>query len=288
MVSRRGHLLAFSFLACLAGCNSSPSEGGDAGGTGPSIHADASVSTDDARTDATPASDSAEPTDGKALDAGPYCATPLTADAGPASLDDLPLATWCEEVHNGSVLEFVYPSGLVVVSYAGAGIDCSSNYAFDGRSRQLVAAVLECNGCAACLAGDPAFQCPTHVKCAGGTPAIDCVGAGFTTFVDLCVEAGLPPLADGAGHGCTSDSGCPTGYQCAFPATSAHLVANGCANGGVCLDSVDFRVRFPNCVSTTTCACDGTLTHGCVDPQGDGYFSKPVPSSIPSGCPDGM
>jgi hypothetical protein len=224
----------------------------------------------------------------------PYCTVPLTPDAGPATLDDLPLATWCQTVDfaRGAadpVSEWTYDSGLVVVGYAAGG-DCDQQYVFDGLSHALVASVSGCNGHERCVAGDPSFVCPTDPnanRINNFTTDRDCVSqvAGTTVSNNVCGDAGFGPLPDGAGGGCTQDSDCPTGYTCTFSASS------GCSpgGGGVCLGPADIRVRFPGCLPVTACACDGSPAQGCVNPQGVGYFAKPVPGAgQPSTCPDGM
>jgi hypothetical protein len=122
-------------------------------------------------------------------DSGPLCTALLTPDAGPASLDELPLAAWCFQVQ--SVYESVYPGDFVVVSYPGTQVDCDTNYVYYGQSRALVAVLYGCKGSLACTAGAPTFRCPDPICLGSGR-----LGTGYSSSVDLCVEAGLPPLAD--------------------------------------------------------------------------------------------
>jgi len=217
-----------------------------------------------------------------ASDAGPFCATPLAADAGLATLDDLPLATWCASVP-AMVREWVSPCGGYIGVSRATGIDCWDEYVFDAVSRHLVASVAGCNDIATCVAGDPSFQPPMDPE-AGGWPDSDCLVARVN--FDLCAEAGFPPLPTGTGAPCTAASDCPSGFSCIYQSvfTGPCNPEPGCGTFlGACLTPQELSNMYPGCTPLDACACNGTTVHGCVDSQGHGYFpglvALPVPES---------
>jgi hypothetical protein len=218
-------------------------------------------------------------------DGGAFCTTPLGADAGPATLDDLPLATWCAVVPGGAS-EWTAPCGGYLGVDTATGVDCFSEYVFDATSRRLVATIAGCNLNAGCVEGEPSFRPPTDPD--AGWPDSNCLVARAS--VDLCAQMGFPPRPAGAGAPCMSASDCPSGYRCVYTGmyTGPCHPAPACGiQDGTCLSALDLSTRFPACTPIEACACDGTTTQGCVDPKGHGYFptlvALPVPPSTCGG-----
>jgi hypothetical protein len=279
-------------LAALIGCGevaasrTSPADSSTAQNVSPDANSEANPT--GATNSASPESPEASPQeaagDVAAVDASPYCTVPLTPDAGPATLDDLPLANWCAQIGISGVSQWTTAyQGLIAVDVGAT--DCDHVYFFDASSRRLVAVLGGCNTMEVCIAGEPSFQCPSNPRSSLGDPGIQCVG--FRPSFNVCAEAGLPPLPDGAGFACAQDSQCPAGYVCAYPAQSCPT-SPGQENGN-CLNSYDLSTQYPNCSPMTLCACDGTQVKGCVDSQGRGYFPRPVSVvAQPSTCRDGM
>jgi hypothetical protein len=186
--------------------------------------------------------------------AGPFCTTALPPNAAPATLDDVPVADWCAAAP-GRIVEWTC-EGITAIAI-GIGGDCDREFLFDAGSRRLVAVVGGCNGQQSCSAGNPSFEPPT--ECWSGN-----ISFGVT---NVCDEAGLPDAGpDGAGALCSSNAQCPAGYVCGYSTSSP------CYSQGFCVYG-DFG-RDPTCSPTTYCACDGTLTQGCVG----AYALKPVPT----------
>ena len=213
------------------------------------------------------------------VDASPFCTVPLSSDAGPSTLDDLPLSTWCRQLP-GAVYEWSTPCGGYIAVGLAVGVDCDRHYVFDVASRRLVAITSGCNGHEQCVAGDPAFMPPMDPD--GGFYDTNCL-SGRVSF-DLCAEAGIPPLPDGAGFQCELDSQCPAGYRCVYGGISLGPCTQSPACGvtlGICYSPFDLEGQYPNCTPICMIACDGTTAQGCADSQGNGYFFKRV--AIPNG-----
>ena len=193
----------------------------------------------------------------------------------------LPLSRLCAEVP-GLVSEWTDPcGGYIAVSWDPPGVqytDCYDDYVFEAVSGKLTAIVHGCNDVVGCVAGDARFQPPMDPDAATGDPR--CLISH--NWFDLCLEAGAPPLPDGAGAGCTSDSQCPPNYRCIYRgiALGSCPPSGPCGaqpDNGVCLSPLDLSAGYPNCVPTSACACDGTTAQGCVSPQGsvgNFYFNK--------------
>jgi hypothetical protein len=90
---------------------------------------------------------------------GPFCSTPLLADAGPATLDEVPVAAWCAATPGG-IKEWTASCGGFLAVSVQVGVDCDRQYVFDATSRRLVAVVAGCNGDEHCTDGDPTFEPP--------------------------------------------------------------------------------------------------------------------------------
>ena len=166
--------------------------------------------------------------DASSSDGGPYCTRPLGVDGGPygpATLDDIPLQTWCNTARYGDPYEWTYDSGLVVVS-GPTGVDSVGLYAFDGLSRRLVAILGSANGGTFCAAGNSDFTCPTDPNALG--VEYQCVLPGIILSNDLCVEAGLP------GPMCANDNSCTAPYRCVRTVACCPTAANG-SYCGTCL-----------------------------------------------------
>jgi hypothetical protein len=123
------------------------------------------------------------------MEAGPFCSAPLLADAGPATLDDVPVAAWCATTPGG-IKEWTTSCGGFLAVSVRVGGDCDRQYVFDATSRRLVAVVAGCNGDESCTEGDPTFEPPIDPDadfydfhclyarvmfdlCADGAPTID-------------------------------------------------------------------------------------------------------------------
>ncbi len=198
-------------------------------------------------------------------DAGPFCATPLAPDDGPASLDEVPWAAWCEATQ-GDVMEWTC-EGRDAAVVIGDGGDCDRMYLFDATSHALIAKLEGCNGQNGCTAGGPDVQ--SLSACENGPLAV----------TNACASQGLADAApDGAGARCTSNAQCPAGFVCGYFTNSP------CASTGTCVWG-DFA-NDPTCDPTTLCACDGTVTQACVGFVG-GYALKPVPTRGQSATCDG-
>jgi hypothetical protein len=223
--------------------------------------ADASFEAADASSEAADASSEAA----DAADAGPFCSTSLSTTSFPAKLSDVPFASWCA-ANPGRVTEWTC-GGIVAVTI-WVGVDCHEQYFFDPTSRALVAVVQGCNiANGVCIAGNADFAVPQ-----------DCLGRIVIDVIDVCAEGGLTTMApDGAGAPCTDDSHCPTGYRCGY------FTNNGCGAAPECFYG-DF-LNNPTCTHEVRCACDGTVTEGCVGPWG-GFTLKPVSTRETGPCTD--
>jgi hypothetical protein len=194
-----------------------------------------------------------------AADAGPFCGRPL-GSGYPADLAAVPFNDWCTATLN-RLVEWTC-QGVTVIS-AGIGADCDREFVFDTASRALMAVVSGCNGVQSCEAGDPTFQLPS--ACWGGDASLQ--------VISPCDDAGSPPDAGGT---CTTSAQCPSGFACVYPTSEP------CYSFGFC--AFDDSSHDPTCAPTTYCACDGTMTTGCLG----AYARKPVPTrgQAPT-CADG-
>lgn len=191
---RHRGLRAFVLVAsALAGCGASELDvPGDSGTDGHAVVDSSAVPQGDALAEApadalvdAPANVDARDARG---DAAAFCPTPLTLDAGVATLSDVPIAQWCAS-NGGRIVEWT--CGGFTDIYISVGRDCDREYLFAAASGQLVAVLGGCSGGRFCVMGDPSFQQPTDCSYANVSPSI----------TDLCAEAGVPDAAPDGGPG---------------------------------------------------------------------------------------
>jgi hypothetical protein len=169
-------LAAAAVAASLAlGCNSSNS--GPDGGATDALHQGV-VDAGDMDADSSLGASAAGIVSEASADAGPFCTQPLGLDAGPSTLDDLPLAQWCAPPYT-IVGQWQTPCGGLIAVGVGEGADCGRQYLFDATSRRLVAITHGCNGIEACVEGVSGSSVRPTPTAASSTPIAFPLGTRF-------------------------------------------------------------------------------------------------------------
>jgi hypothetical protein len=155
-------LIAGSFGLLVAACTSTQT-GSYGGSTAPmTLGANQMVAGEQADTGVVGEADTGQPEPAPGApdtDGGPFCTVPLSPDAGPATLDDVPIAAWCASQPN-FISEWTTPCGGYMAIIVASGVDCDTQYVFDATSRRLVAITTGCNGKERCVEGDSSFAAP--------------------------------------------------------------------------------------------------------------------------------